>query len=94
MGAPGRGWEEEGDPVPMRGSLVSANGPGTQQAWSPEPSRTPVLRSGQEGQVMFDSQQGCSLVLVTTWFMMYTLGSTALSTRSCSVGLQLCVWSW
>ena len=70
MGAPGGGWEEEGDPVPMRGSQVSASGPGRQQAWSPEPSRTQVLRSGQEGQVMFDSQQGRSLVLVTAWFVM------------------------
>ena len=30
---------------------------------------------------MFDSQQGRSLVLVTTWFAMYTLGSPALSPR-------------
>ena len=79
MGAPGGGWEEEGDPVPMRGSRVSASGPGRQQAWSPEPSRTPVLRSGQESQVMFDSHQGRSLVLVTAWFTMYTSGSPALS---------------
>ena len=79
VGAPLGGWEEEGDPVPMMGSRVSASGPGRQQAWSPEPSRTPVLRSGQEGQVMFDSQQGRSLVLVTTWFAMYTSGSPALS---------------
>ena len=28
---------------------------------------------------MFDSQQGRSLVLVTTWFAMYTSGSPALS---------------
>ena len=28
---------------------------------------------------MFDSQQGRSLVLVTAWFAMYTLGSPALS---------------
>ena len=28
---------------------------------------------------MFDTQQGCSLVLVTTWFTMYTLGSPMLS---------------
>ena len=100
MGAPGGGWEEEGDPVPMRGSRVSASGPGRQQAWSPEPSRTPVLRSGQESQVMFDSQQGRSLVLVTAWFTMYTSGSPLRVSRaqlrggSCSVGLQLCVWSW
>ena len=80
MGAPGSGWDEEGDPVPMRGSWVSASGPGRQQAWSPEPSRTLVLRSSQEGQVMFDSQQGCSLVLVTTWFTRYTSGSPMLST--------------
>ena len=26
MGAPGGGWEEEGDPVPIRGSWVSASG--------------------------------------------------------------------
>ena len=32
MGAPGGGWEEEGDPVPIRGSWVSASGPGRQQA--------------------------------------------------------------
>ena len=63
----------------MRGSWVSASGPGRQQAWSPEPSRTPVLRFVQEGQVMFDPQQGRSLVLVTAWFMMYTSGSLALS---------------
>ena len=94
MGAPGSGWEEEGDPVPMRGSRVSANGPGRQQAWTPEPCRTPVLRSGQEGQVMFDSQQGRSLVLVTAWFAMYTSGSPTLSPRSSLVGLQLCMWSW
>ena len=55
MGAPEGGWEEEGDPVPLRGSQVSASGSGRQQAWSPEPSGTLVLRSGQEGQVMFDS---------------------------------------
>ena len=79
MGAPGGGKEKEGDPVLMRGSQVSASGPGRQQAWSPEPSRTQVLRSGQEGQVMFDSKQGCSLVLVTTWFAMYTSGSPVLS---------------
>ena len=94
MGAPGGGLEEEGDPVPMRGSRVSASGPGRQQAWSPEPSRTPVLRSGQEGQVMFDSQQGHSLVLVTAWFMLYTSGSPALSPRTCSAGLQLCMCCW
>lgn len=41
MGAPGGGREEEGDPVPMRGSRVSARGPGRQQARDPEPSRTP-----------------------------------------------------
>ena len=64
--------------MPMRGSCVSASGPGRQQAWSPEPSRTPVLRFVQEGQVMFDSQQGCSLVLVTTWFTRYTSGSSTL----------------
>ena len=58
---------------------VSASGPWRQQAWSPEPSRTPVLRSGQEGQVMFDSQLGCSLVLVTAWFVRYTSGSPTLS---------------
>ena len=81
MGAPGGGWEEEGHPVPMRGSRVSASGPGRQQAWSSEPSRTLVLRSSQEGQVMFDSQQGRSLVLVTTWFVMYTSGSPVLSPR-------------
>ena len=81
MGAPGGVWEEEGDPVPMRGSWVSTSGPGRQQAWSPEPSRTPVLRSGQEGQVMFDSQQGRSLVLVTAWFAMYTSGSPSVSPR-------------
>ena len=94
MGAPGGGWEEEGDPVPMRGSQVSASGPGRQQAWSPEPSRTPVLRSGQESQVMFDSHQGRSLVLVTAWFTMYTSASPALSSgegaapwgRSCVCG--------
>ena len=63
----------------MKGSWVSASGPWRQQAWSPEPSRTPVLRSGQEGQVMFDSQQGHSLVLVTTWFARYTLGSPMFS---------------
>ena len=65
----------------MRGSWVSASGPGRQQAWSPEPSRTLVLRSSQEGQVMFDSQQGHSLVLVTAWFTMYTSGSLVLSPR-------------
>ena len=70
MGAPGGGWEKEGDPVPMKGIWVSASGPGRQQAWSPEPFRTLVLRSDQEGQVMFDSQQGRSLVLVTAWFVM------------------------
>ena len=79
MGDPGGGWEEEEDPVPMRGSRVSASEPGRQHAWSPEPSRTQVLRSGQEGQVMFDSQEGRSLVLVTAWFTMYTSGSPVLS---------------
>ena len=79
MGAPEGGWEEEGDPVPLRGSQVSASGSGRQQAWSPEPSRTPVLRPGQEAQVMFDSQQGCSLVLVTACSAMYIWGSPALS---------------
>ena len=28
---------------------------------------------------MFDTQQGCSLVLVTTWFTMYTSASPVLS---------------
>ena len=28
---------------------------------------------------MFDTQQGCSFVLVTAWFAMYTLGSPMLS---------------
>ena len=79
MGAPSGAWEEEGDPVPMMVSWVSASGSGRQQSWSPEPSRTPVLRSGQEGQVMFDSQKGRSLVLVTAWFAMYTSGSPSLS---------------
>ena len=79
---------------PQQGELGGASGLGRQQAWSPEPSRTPVLRSGQEGQVMFDSQQGRSLVLVTGWFAMYTSGSPTLSPRSSLVGLQLCVWSW
>ena len=79
MGAPGGGWEKEGDPVPMKGIWVSASGPGRQQAWSPEPFRTLVLRSDQEGQVMFDSQEGRSLVLVTAWFTMYTSGSPVLS---------------
>ena len=32
MGAPGGGKEKEGDPVLMRGSQVSASGPGRQQA--------------------------------------------------------------
>ena len=81
MGAPGGGWEKEGDPVRMKGIWVSASGPGRQQAWSPEPFRTLVLRSDQEGQVMFDSQQGHSLVLVTAWFVMYSSGSPALSPR-------------
>ena len=95
MGAPGGVWEEEGDPVPMRGSWVSTSGPGRQQAWSPEPSRTPVLRSGQEGQVMFDSQQGRSLVLVTAWFAMYTSGSPAVNPRELLSGVAaVCVWSW
>ena len=79
MGAPSGAWEEEGDPVPMMVSWVSASGSGRQQSSSPEPSRTPVLRSGQEGQVMFDSQKGRSLVLVTAWFTMYTSGSPSLS---------------
>ena len=39
-----------------------------------------VLRSSQAGQVMFDTQQGHSLVLVTTWFTRYTSGSPMLST--------------
>ena len=67
--------------MPSREAWVSAGGPGRQQAWSPEPSRTLVLRSGQEGQVMFDSQQGRSLVLVTAWFTMYTSGSPVLGPR-------------
>lgn len=48
-------------------------------AWEVQPgalsSETPVLRSGQEGQVMFDSQQGCSLPAGDTWSAMYTSGS-------------------
>ena len=56
---------------PQQGELGGASGLGRQQAWSPEPSRTPVLRSGHVGQVTFDTQQGCSLVLVTTWFSRY-----------------------
>ena len=39
-----------------------------------------VLRSSQAGQVMFDTQQGRSLVLVTTWFTRYTSGSSTLIT--------------
>ena len=38
-----------------------------------------VLRSSQVGQVMFDTQQGHSLVLVTTWFTRYPSGSSTLS---------------
>ena len=48
------GWaEEEGDPVPSRGSWVSASGPGRKKAWSPEPSRTPgsEIRLGGSGHV-------------------------------------------
>ena len=55
----------------QQGELGVASGLERQQAWSPEPSRTPVLRSGHVGQVTFDTQQGCSLVLVTTWFSRY-----------------------
>ena len=55
----------------QQGELGGASGLGRQQAWGPEPSRTPVLRSGPVGQVAFDTQQGCSLVLVTTWFSRY-----------------------
>ena len=76
------GWaEEEGDPVPSRGSWVSASGPGRQQAWSPEPSRTPgsEIQPGGSGHV--DTQQGHSLVLVTTWFTRYPSGSSTLSPR-------------
>ena len=57
--------------MPSRGELGGASGLGRQQAWSPEPSRTPILRSCHVGQVTFDTQQGCSLVLVTTWFSRY-----------------------
>ena len=57
--------------MPSRGKLGGASGLGRQQAWSPEPSRTPILRSCHVGQVTFDTQQGCSLVLVTTWFSRY-----------------------
>ena len=63
----------------QQGELGGASGLGRQQAWSPEPSRTPVLRFVQEGQVMFDPQQGRSLVLVTAWFALYTSGSPAFS---------------
>ena len=66
---------------------MSASGPGRQQAWSPEPSRTPVLRPSQEAQIMFDSQQGCSLVLVTAWFAMYTSESPALSPGELLIGV-------
>ena len=38
-----------------------------------------VLRSSQVGQVMFDTQQGRSLVLVTTWFTRYSSGSPVIS---------------
>lgn len=51
------------------GELGGASGPGRQQAWSPEPARAPVLRSGEVGQVPeWDTQPGRSLLLVTTWF--------------------------
>ena len=40
-----------------------------------------VLRSSQAGQVMFDTQQGRSLVLVTTWFTRYPSGSPTISPR-------------
>ena len=43
----------------QQGELGGASGLGRQQAWSPEPSRTPVLRSSHVGQVTFDTQQGC-----------------------------------
>ena len=42
----------------QQGELGGASGLERQQAWSPEPSRTPVLRFVQEGQVMFDPQIG------------------------------------
>lgn len=45
----------------QQGELGGASGPGRQQAWSPEPSRTPVLRSGEVGQVMFDTSKGIYL---------------------------------
>lgn len=77
MGAVGDGWEEEGDPVPSRESWVSAGGQGRQQALSPPGPQ--VLRSGKVGQVVFDTQQGCSLMLVAIWSTMYTLGSSTLS---------------
>lgn len=79
MGAPGGEREEEGDPVPMRGSRVSARGPGRQQARDPEPSRPPGSEIRPRGSGRVDSQQGRSLVLVTTWFPVYTSGSPALS---------------
>ena len=71
----------------QQGELGGASGLERQQAWSPEPSRTPVLRSSQEGQVMFDSQQGRSLVLMTAWFAMYTSGSPAISPRELLSGV-------
>lgn len=77
MGAIGDGWDEEGDPVPSRESWVSAGGQGRQQALSPPGPQ--VLRSGKVGQVVFDTRQGCSLMLVAIWSTMYTLGSSTLS---------------
>ncbi|OWK03256.1 ANKRD26, partial [Cervus elaphus hippelaphus] len=38
-----------------------------------------VLRSGYAGHVKFDTQHGCSLVLVTPWFTRCTSGSSTLS---------------
>ena len=45
--------EEEGDPVLSTESWVSASEPGRQQAWSPEPSRTPgsEIQLGESGHV-------------------------------------------
>ena len=50
----------------QQGELGGASGLERQQAWSPEPSRTPVLRSGEVARVTFGTQPGRSLVLVTT----------------------------
>ena len=54
-------------------------GPGGSRPGALSPPGPGVLRSSQAGQVMFDTQQGRSLVLKTTWFTRYPSGSPTVS---------------